>query len=103
MSQNQISNDKPIVLKSYDDVKIRSNARSFAVNVIKVRDKMKTISIKSGSVVANALDKAGIEVDTSDLSKLDIRVNGQKGSSLLQVLNENDTVYIASKVDGAGY
>jgi len=87
-----------IVLRSADDVRVRSNARTFEVNICAMREKMKKVNVKAGWIVAMALDKA--EIDSADPDSLDIRVNGRK-ASLLQVLGENDTIYLAPKVAGA--
>lgn len=96
----RVSNAKPVVLKSFDEVKIRSNARTFSVHICKLREKIKSVNVKSGAVVAMALDAANVSVESGDVSSLDIRVNGQP-AELLQVVNENDTIYIATKVAGA--
>lgn len=96
----RVAAGSPQVLKSLDEVAIRSNAREFSISVIKLRDKIKTLNVKVGSVVATALDQANLDDLGGDPKNMDIRVNGQK-ASLLQVLRENDTIYIATKVAGA--
>lgn len=88
-----------VVLKSLEDMKIRSNAAEIKVHVVKLREKIKDIEVKKGSVVAIALDEAGVDADVNDPKDLDVRVNGKK-ASLLQVLNVHDTIYVAPKVAG---
>lgn len=95
----RVATGAPTVLGSMEEVQIRSNARDIPISIIKLRDKIKNITVKVGSVVATALDQANVGQD-EDVNSLDIRVNGQK-ASLLQMLRENDTIYIASKVAGA--
>lgn len=95
-----VSNEAPVVLSSIDEVTIRANARDLPISIIKLRDKIKTLTVKAGSVVATALDQAHLDMDGASASDMDIRVNGQR-ASLLQVLRENDTIYIATKVSGA--
>jgi len=92
-----VSTATPIVLKSLEDVK--TTRASIAVSVVKLREKIKVISVKEGSVVANALDKTGEVVGDVNVEDLDIRVNGAP-ASLLQVLRQNDTIYVATKVKG---
>lgn len=95
----RVATGAPVILTSMEEVVIRSNAREIPISIIKLREKIKNINVKIGSVVATALDEANIGQD-ENVNSLDIRVNGQK-ASLLQVLRENDTIYIASKVAGA--
>ena len=70
------------------------------VYVVMLREKMKDVIVKSGEVVAQALDKANCDIDVSSPEELDIRVNGKK-AKLLQKLNAGDTIYVAPKVAGS--
>jgi hypothetical protein len=94
-----MSTEKVVVLKSQEEIVIRKNAADITVYVYELKKKPSVITLKKGAVLAMALDKAEIPAD-EDVDQSDIRVNA-KQAKLLQVLNDGDSIFIPSKVEGA--
>ena len=93
-----MENKNRVVLASRDEVSIRANAATFDVTLFNLKADPEVINVRKGEVLAMALDKA--EVPFTSPEKLDIRLNGSV-ADLLTVLEPQDQIYIAQRIEGA--